>query len=167
MTSRLSKKNRTRTPSRTQVLNTQRRYKLRRHAVSAFCDGVLRVLGVPERSLGVVFVSAGKMRDLNRQYLDRDYPTDVLSFGYQGESMEGSPFLGEIVIAPEIAWRQARRWRSRPEREIRKLLVHGILHLLGYDHEADAGEMNRLQRRILRRRACVREGPVMETSEAT
>lgn len=87
---------------------------------------------------------------LNRQYRGHDYATDVLSFSYLDETVAGQPFLGEIVIAPEIARRQARNWRSGPEREIRKLLVHGILHLLGYDHETDNGEMNRLQRRFLR-----------------
>lgn len=116
-----------------------------------FCDAVLRALDIPECSLAVVFVGPGKMRDLNRRHLGRDYATDVLSFGYRDEIVEGLPFLGEIVIAPEIAWRQAQRWRTRPEREVRRLLVHGILHLLGYDHEHDAGEMNRLQRRLLRR----------------
>lgn len=122
---------------------------------------------VRERTLAVVFVSARRMRGLNRQYLGRDYATDVLSFGYQGEVVEGSSFLGEIVIAPEIAWRQARRWRNRPEREMRKLLVHGILHLLGYNHEADAGGMNRLQQQLLRRRTREYEGPLAEMRDAT
>ncbi len=118
--------------------------------MSRFCDDVLCALDTPETNLAVAFVSAKKMRDLNRRYLGRDYATDVLSFGYEDETEEGRPFLGEIVIAPEVAWRQARRWRTPPEHEVRKLLVHGILHLLGYDHERDTGMMNRLQRRLLR-----------------
>ncbi len=81
--------------------------------------------------------------------------------------LEGKPFLGEIVIAPEIAERQAHYWRNNPEREVRKLLVHGILHLLGYDHETDGGEMNRLQRRLLRRRVFARGDPVAEMRGAT
>jgi probable rRNA maturation factor len=116
-------------------------------------------MGAQERTLTVVFVSPRKMRNLNRQFLGRDYVTDVLSFAYEEEIVEGSPFLGEIVIAPEIAWRHARAWRAEPERELRKLLVHGILHLLGYNHESDAGEMNRLQQRLLRRRALSRTLP--------
>jgi len=114
---------------------------------------VLSALDVPEGTLAVVFVSARKMKDLNRRHLGRNYSTDVLSFGYSNESIEGLPFLGEIVIAPEVALRQALRWQSPHERELRRLLVHGILHLLGYDHETDKGEMIRLQRRVLRRRA--------------
>ena len=135
--------------------------------MSAFCDGVVRVLGVSECALTVVFVSARKMRKLNRQYLGRDYATDVLSFGYHGERVGGVPFIGEIVICTEVAWRQAHRWKTRPEKELRKLLVHGILHLLGHDHETDSGEMTRLQRRLLRRRVCSRAAPVAEMRDAS
>jgi probable rRNA maturation factor len=121
--------------------------------VSNFCAGVLSALDVPDGTLTVVFVSARKMKDLNRRYLGRNYPTDVLSFGYLNESVEGIPFLGEVVIAPEVALRQALSRRNPHERELRRLLVHGILHLLGYDHETDASKMNQLQCRLLRRRA--------------
>jgi probable rRNA maturation factor len=100
------------------------------------------------------------MRECNRQYRGCDYPTDVLSFGYQNEQVDGFPFLGEILIAPEVAWRQGTRWREGPEREVRKLLIHGILHLLGYDHETDHGDMLRLQKRLLRRRAFLHGPPV-------
>jgi probable rRNA maturation factor len=102
------------------------------------------------------------MRQLNREYRGRDYATDVLSFGYPGEIVEGQPLLGEIVIAPEVAFRQARNWHSGPEREVRKLLIHGLLHLMGYDHEADNGEMNRIQRRMIRRQAFARGAPIAE-----
>jgi len=102
------------------------------------------------------------MRALNLKYLGRDYATDVLSFGYQGEAAEGHLMLGEIVIAPEVAWHQARRWRTAPERELRRLLVHGLLHLAGYDHETDNGAMLRLQRRLLRRRALLHGSPLAE-----
>lgn len=66
--------------------------------------------------------------------------------------MDGSSFLGEIVIAPEVAVEQAIRFRISPEKELKKLLLHGILHLLGYDHETDRGQMNRFQRNLLRRK---------------
>ena len=107
-------------------------------------------MGVAASSLEVVFVGPRKMRSLNHTYRDKDYATDVLSFRYRSESQEGMNFLGEIVIAPEVARAQALRWGSAPEREIRKLLLHGILHLLGYDHETDHGEMNRLENRLRR-----------------
>ena len=101
----------------------------------------------------VVFVSARKMRSLNRQYRGKDYATDVLSFCYGQEKSEGIPSLGDIVISPDVAFDQAASHKVSPEREMRKLLIHGILHLLGHDHETDDGEMNRLQARLLRRRS--------------
>ena len=78
------------------------------------------------------------MRAYNREHRGKDYPTDVLSFPY-GWAEEGLPFLGEIVIAPAVA-----------RDDFSKLLVHGILHLLGYDHETDHGEMLRLQSQLVR-----------------
>jgi len=69
------------------------------------------------------------------------------------------------VIAPEVAWNQARRLKVSPERELRRLLVHGLLHLAGYDHEADKGAMLRLQRRLLRRRALLRGSPLAEMKD--
>ena len=103
--------------------------------------------------LSVVFVSPDEMRTINCRYLEHDYATDVLSFSYDSPSMEGRSFLGEIIIAPDVAARQAVRYRVSPEKELRKLLVHGILHLLGYNHESDRGRMKRLQAKLLRRKA--------------
>jgi probable rRNA maturation factor len=134
------------------VQNRQRRYRIYRESVSLFCDAVLESAGSPGHSLSVTFVSPGEMRALNRRYLKRDYATDVLSFSYGRIKVDGTPFLGEIVLAPEIALQQAKRYRTLPARELGKLLVHGILHLLGYDHETDQGQMNRFQERLLRRK---------------
>jgi len=91
------------------------------------------------------------MRSLNRNYRGKDYATDVLSFAYGGNEVEGEPFLGEIIIAPAVAAEQAQRFRTGMENEMRRLLVHGILHLLGYDHETDRGEMSRLQAGLMRK----------------
>jgi probable rRNA maturation factor len=119
----------------------------------SFCAVVLKCLEVPAaQSLSVVFVGAAKMRSINRRYRRKDYATDVLSFSYKGVKLDGFSFLGEIVIAPEVALKQAIRYGIRPERELRKLLVHGVLHLLGYDHESDQGQMSRLQTKLLRRK---------------
>jgi len=102
--------------------------------------------------MSIVFVSARQMRFMNRRYLGRDYATDVLSFSYGLLEIEGVPYLGEVVIAPEIAFNQARRFGVSPERELRKLLVHGTLHLLGHDHETDQGQMSRIQAKLLHRK---------------
>ncbi len=128
----------------------------------SFCNEVLRVMGKHHVELTVTFVTALRMRGLNRKHLGRDYPTDVLSFGYEDEIIEGIPFLGDIVIAPSVASGYCRRWRTSLDREVRKLLVHGILHLLGYDHETDSGEMYRLQRRLRARRGLGQGGAVAE-----
>ena len=84
------------------------------------------------------------MRALNREWRGMDLPTDVLSFpsGDRG-------FLGDLVIDVPYAARQARRRGHPVAREVKILLAHGLLHLLGYDHETDDGTMFRLQRRLI------------------
>ncbi len=141
--------------SRIQVLNRQRQVRINRQPIAVFCDALLRALDQPTRTLSIVFVSTREMRSLNRRYLHRNSATDVLSFCYDGVIMEGLPFLGEIIIAPAVAVEQARRSRACPEKELSRLLVHGILHLLGWDHERDRGRMYSLQKRLLRRKFCM------------
>ncbi len=112
-------------------------------------------------ALTVALVSEGAMSALNRRFRGRSYPTDVLSFAYGQASDDGLRSLGEVVISPLVASRQADRWGTSAEAEMKRLIVHGVLHLLGYDHETDRGEMMNLQRRLLRRRAIVRCGPIL------
>ena len=135
-----------------QVVNRQRKFKFFRPSVALFCANVLRSFPGGVVALSVVFVTASRMRAMNNSYLRHDYATDVLSFSYEGTEMEGRRFLGEIIIAPEVAASHALRYGTSPEKEICKLLVHGILHLLGYNHETDRGQMNRLQKKLLRRK---------------
>lgn len=83
-----------------------------------------------------------ELRALNRQFLKKDYPTDVLSFpALNGDS------LGDLAISLQRARAQAREWKHTTEDEIRILMLHGVLHLLGMDHEADAGKMRRAETR--------------------
>ncbi len=96
------------------------------------------------------------MRSLNRIYRGKDSVTNVLSFSYGREKIEGIPFLGEVVIAPQVAIQQASDFKVLPEKELRKLLLHGILHLLGYDHETDQGRMLRFQAALMRRKFFIR-----------
>jgi probable rRNA maturation factor len=109
----------------------------------------------PERAVGAVHValiSDARARALNRRYRQGDYPTDVLSFPSRDpekrQTVNASPFLGEIVIARGVARRQAREAGHSDRTEIRVLALHGLLHLLGYDHERDSGTMARLERRL-------------------
>ncbi|MCH6554084.1 MAG: rRNA maturation RNase YbeY, partial [Acidobacteria bacterium] len=84
--------------------------------------------------------------ELNRRYRKRSAVTDVLSF-----SLRENGYLGEVVISAPTARRQARRYRHRVEEEVKLLLLHGVLHLLGYDHETDRGQMARREHTLRRR----------------
>jgi probable rRNA maturation factor len=103
----------------------------------------------PVRASGVVTVAVvtdARVRALNRRYRGADAATDVLSFpaGEPGE-------LGDVVIAAGVAGRQARQAGHSMAVELRVLALHGLLHLLGYDHEHDDGRMARLERRLRRK----------------
>jgi probable rRNA maturation factor len=111
-------------------------------------------------SLSVVLTGKPEMQSLNLRYRGKNYATDVLSFSYPDAMMEEDPFLGEIVLSPEIAAEQAFRWRVAFNREFRKLLLHGILHLLGYDHESDRGQMKRTETALMRRKFFM-DGPAL------
>jgi probable rRNA maturation factor len=90
--------------------------------------------------LSVAIVPVEDMADLNMKYLGVEGPTDVLSFGCDDvcAAPGDEPFtLGDVIIAPEVALAQAEEYGTTAEAELNLLLVHGILHLLGYDHEAD------------------------------
>jgi probable rRNA maturation factor len=116
--------------------------------------------------IGIALVSDRRIRSLNRTYRRKDYATDVLSFPAfaRADTRRASPepFLGEIVIARGVARRQAREARHSELTELRVLALHGLLHLLGYDHERDNGEMRRAERR-LRRKGGLGEGLIERT----
>lgn len=103
-------------------------------SLTALARACLVAEGRPNVELSVSFVDEGEMTDLHVRYLDEDGPTDVLSF--EQDSHDGG-MLGDVVICPAYAARTAAPARADLDRELRLLLVHGILHLLGYDHEAD------------------------------
>ena len=91
--------------------------------------------GVLDAELSVSFVEEAEIEDLHVRYMDEMGPTDVLSFPLDDVDEGGTRLLGDVVITPAVA---ARNNPLDPEAELRLLLVHGILHLLGYDHEVDA-----------------------------
>lgn len=96
-------------------------------------------------SLGVRFASDREVRRANRTWRGKDKATDVLSFPGEEEH------LGDILISVPTARRQAEAAGHPMERELKILLLHGVLHCLGYDHETDQGEMERLERRLRQR----------------
>jgi probable rRNA maturation factor len=118
-------------------------------------------------SVAVAVVADARVRALNRQYRRKDYATDVLSFPAGNDvpgpaeggrvDKQAQPYLGDIVIARGVARRQAQAAGHPESTELRVLALHGLLHLLGYDHEADSGQMARVERR-LRRKGGLHEG---------
>jgi len=109
---------------------------------------LLAALRLPDAELSLVLVSDAVMRRLNREWRGRDRPTDVLSFS-QAEGAGGAPagLLGDVVISVDTARRQAAERAAPLARELDRLLIHGVLHLLGYDHERSPAEARRMQRR--------------------
>ncbi|MGE0865354.1 MAG: rRNA maturation RNase YbeY [Vicinamibacterales bacterium] len=106
--------------------------------------------------VSIAVVSDRRMRALNRQFRGKDAATDVLSF--PATHMPGvSSFLGDIVIASGVATRQAREAGHSVGTELKVLALHGLLHLMGYDHDTDGGKMARTEAR-LRKKAGLREG---------
>jgi probable rRNA maturation factor len=102
--------------------------------------------------VSVAIVSDRRMRALNRQFRGKDKVTDVLSF-----PSDERGFMGDIVVATGVAKRQAKAAGHSAQTEIRVLALHGLLHLLGYDHDHDGGTMARFEAR-LRKRAGLKEG---------
>src|SRR5713101_6198635 len=171
------------------VINRQRRVRVALRPLEQFVDRVQRALRLREYELTVCLVSDAVIGRLNRSYLGKRGPTDVLSFPAECNGATPRPrennstqrtqrtqrthgtqrnrnhreefssasfgrsssYLGDIAISPETARRSARRFSRPLPQELRMLVLHGVLHLIGYDHETDRGEMDLLERRLRRR----------------
>ena len=114
------------------------------------------VAAIPElrgrkAEINVVIVDAKEGRRYNREFRGRDYATNVLSFPYEPLRGEKSALLGDLVICAPVVAREAKEQGKRPRDHYAHLAVHGVLHLLGHDHETDAeaAKMEALERRIL------------------
>ena len=130
-----------------EVVNRQRTSKLPSRDWIALTTKILGLLDRRDASVTVAFVSDRKIRELNRMFRGFDKATDVLSF----PSGDDGGNLGDIAISIDTAKLQAKRNRLTLERELAQLILHGVLHLSGYDHETDNGEMNRLELQLRRR----------------
>src|SRR5947207_7709700 len=104
-------------------------------ALAGLASETLIAEGLREVELSLSFIDDAEMEELHVRYLDEPGPTDVLSFPLDGEDERGVRVLGDVVVAPAVA---ARNNPTNPGAEMRLLVVHGVLHLLGYDHEEDA-----------------------------
>jgi probable rRNA maturation factor len=134
------------------VINKQRKHPVDNGELRRFLSLLVPVLGGDRRAFSVVFVTDEKIRRLNRDYRGVDKPTDVLSF--RGDGGNGG-YLGDILISCETAYNQSRKSSTLAfETNVRRLVLHGLLHLMGYDHETDNGEMRAIERRLRRRFQC-------------
>jgi rRNA maturation RNase YbeY len=116
----------------------------------------LKILDVVEQNqaeLSLALVSSAEIRKLNAKYRKKDYATDVLSFPVEDSVSIGTRLLGDVVISVEKAKQQAREKRHGLTEEMVMLVIHGVVHLLGYDHERSAKEARivaRLEKKIYR-----------------
>ncbi len=124
-----------------------RRISVRAKTIQRVTQLILVQAGSPAAHLSVSLVGKTRMRSLNRTYRRRDYPTDVLAFpmGSMGEWTK--VFLGDVVICIPVALAQASRFDNTTDQELLRLLIHGTLHLLGYDHEKSEREAARMHRK--------------------
>lgn len=146
------------------VINLQRKVKLE---TGVFRKYVAELSSVVEEANGktfsVAFISDRRMTELNKMFRGKDSTTDVLSFQNEpdefaataSESLSTVPcplsttaFLGDIVISAEQAQKQAKENKLSLENEIKQLILHGLLHLCGHDHETDKGEMNKRELKL-------------------
>ncbi|MHB1389854.1 MAG: rRNA maturation RNase YbeY [Thermoleophilia bacterium] len=120
--------------------------------IAALAQAALARLGLDSGELGVALVSSREMALLNREHMGKSGPTDVLSFPLDMDAADSigevPRLLGDIIICPEVATAQAEARGNTTDAEISLLLMHGILHIAGYDHEIDAGEMEKMQNRL-------------------
>jgi probable rRNA maturation factor len=133
-----------------EVINRQRKIPLDRERWQQFTERALHAAASRASDVTVVFVSDRHMREFNRQWRGKKGTTDVLSFPAgkdEFDNPDGS-VLGDVVISVEQAARQAKENGLTVDQEIAQLILHGLLHLCGYDHETDKGEMNRLELRL-------------------
>ena len=150
------------------ILNRQRRVRIPMTELNRFLARAQKRLGVPAGSVTVALVTDAEMKRWNRAFRGKNRPTDVLSFPVDDSPEQKSRnslsprraakfaapsvdfYLGDVAIAPAVARGNAKRLGRTFVAEMRILILHGILHLMGYDHETDEGQMDRRENRLRR-----------------
>src|ERR1700728_4627253 len=151
------------------ILNHQRQVRISIDDLEKFSARVRKLLKIPANAVTICLVSSADIAKWNRAYRGKNRPTDVLSFTSDepsasqqfrklprkrtsAKSRDGvpMPYWGDIAIAPAIARQNAQRFGREFNDEMRILILHGILHLMGYDHETDHGQMERREMRLRR-----------------
>lgn len=134
------------------IVNRQRRVPVAIRPLQQFYERARRELGFAPESVTIQLISDEAMAQLNETFRKKQGPTDVLSFPANGARLaHDAEYAGDIAISPETARRNARRFSRSLPAEMRILILHGMIHLAGFDHETDHGEMDRLERRLRKR----------------
>jgi probable rRNA maturation factor len=144
------------------ILNRQRAMRLARPPLESFLCRVKNELGLEQAGLTVCLVSDAEIARMNEKFRKKKGPTDVLSFPMMARrrplqarrvsrTLKPDDYLGDIAISPATARRYAKKHGRKLSSELRVLILHGVLHLLGYDHETDRGEMDRVERKLRKR----------------
>jgi probable rRNA maturation factor len=144
------------------IVNRQRAARLARPPLESFLRRVKNELGLEEAGLTVRLVSDAEIARMNETFRKKKGPTDVLSFpmvarrrpvrlGRGSRTIEAGEYLGDIAISPATAQRYAKKNGRKLSSELQVLILHGVLHLLGYDHETDRGKMDRIERKLRKR----------------
>jgi probable rRNA maturation factor len=143
------------------IQDAQTQVKLSLPAIERFFRQMSRELGLQPGATFVRFVANAEMKRLNTRFRHKPKTTDVLSFPTETRTTPSSvkrrtmelrgTFLGDIAISPTVAQRNAKAFGRNTSEEICVLLLHGVLHLLGYDHENDRGQMERVETKLRRR----------------
>jgi len=136
-----------------EVVSRQRKFALDCDHWRAFAAKALKVVPADNAGVTIAFVSDRAMRKLNERWRGKTGTTDVLSFpaGQDEFEVRSEATLGDVIVSVEQAARQAATNGLSLDVEIAQLILHGLLHLCGYDHETDDGQMNRLEVRLRRR----------------
>jgi probable rRNA maturation factor len=146
------------------ILNQQREVRVARRSLESFLRRVKRELGLQKSDMTVCLVSDKAMARLNQNFRKKKGPTDVLSFPtvarerparlrrkLSATNSANRVYLGDIAISPATARRYAKNNGRHLASELRVLILHGVLHLLGYDHETDHGEMDEMEQKLRKR----------------
>jgi probable rRNA maturation factor len=142
--------------------NRQRAVRLARRPLESFLRRVQKELGFQRAGVTVCLVSDAEIARLNETFRKKEGPTDVLSFPAVArrrparlrrglKAIKAGDYLGDIAISPATARRYAKKSGRNLSSELQVLILHGVLHLLGYDHETDRGEMDRVERKLRKR----------------
>jgi probable rRNA maturation factor len=134
--------------------NFQRKWQIDSERVRRFSQKAWNAIGrtgiqqSAETEVSLVFLNLKQMQQYNKDYRKKNYPTDVLSFPVNEPTEDNRHYLGDILICVDKARENAEGAQHALDRELQVLILHGILHLMGYDHETDQGQMDKLEAKL-------------------